>query len=78
MNIVLRQSAPTCHALRSFFAITCAITCFGALMLSAVPASAIEPGEKAPNFKASRLEGSGSLGLSDYRGKVVYLDFRGS
>jgi len=53
---------------------------FGALLLAAAfalapTAFAIEPGEKAPDFKAAKLEGSGSLGLSDYRGKVVYLDF---
>jgi len=45
-----------------------------ALALSS-PAVAIEPGQKAPNFRAKTLEGEGTLGLSEYRGKVVYLDF---
>lgn len=47
------------------------------LMLFAVaaPSFAVEPGQKAPNFKLKRLEGKGNLGLSDYRGKVIYLDF---
>ena len=48
----------------------------GLLLLAiALPSQAIEPGQKAPNFKLKRLEGKGNLGLSDYRGKVVYLDF---
>jgi peroxiredoxin len=46
-----------------------------AICCLALPALAIEPGEKAPNFSAAKLEGSGTLGLSDYKGKVVYLDF---
>ncbi len=49
--------------------------CVLLVLLAALPASAIEPGEKAPNFSAAQLEGSGTLGLSDYRGKVVYVDF---
>lgn len=76
MKTVQRQWFLTRRARREFFA----TACFGALILSAacfftLPALAIEPGEKAPNFSAAKLEGKGSLGLSDYRGKVVYLDF---
>ncbi|MGH0033529.1 MAG: TlpA family protein disulfide reductase [Myxococcota bacterium] len=33
------------------------------------------PGEKAPEFTAPRLDRGGQVQLSDYRGKVVYLDF---
>jgi peroxiredoxin len=43
--------------------------------LMAQTAGAVEPGQKAPDFRAARLEGPGALGLSDYHGKVVYLDF---
>lgn len=31
--------------------------------------------EQAPNFRLPALDGSGQHSLSDYRGKVVYLDF---
>jgi cytochrome c biogenesis protein CcmG/thiol:disulfide interchange protein DsbE len=44
-------------------------------LVGASPSLAIEPGQKAPNFMLKRLDGEGNLGLSDYRGKVVYLDF---
>ena len=47
------------------------------LLAGAGPGLAVEPGQKAPNFKLKRLEGAGNLGLSDYRGKVVMLDFWG-
>ena len=45
------------------------------LLVATSPSLAIQPGQKAPNFKLKRLKGEGNLGLSDYRGKVVYLDF---
>lgn len=41
----------------------------------ALPAAAAEVGEPAPNFKAPALQGTKTLSLADYRGKVVYLDF---
>lgn len=40
----------------------------------ALPAAAVEQGDKAPNFTAAGLTG-GTVSLADYRGKVVYLDF---
>ncbi len=40
-----------------------------------LPALAIEPGQKAPDFRAKKLDGEDTLGLSEYKGKVVYLDF---
>jgi len=46
-----------------------------ALCFVAGAALAGETGKKAPNFRAKKLEGQGTLGLSDYKGKVVYLDF---
>jgi peroxiredoxin len=45
-----------------------------ALMLGA-SASALEAGDRAPDFAAPNLEGGGTVELSKYRGKVVYLDF---
>lgn len=41
----------------------------------AAPASAVEEGERAPEFHAPSLDGKGGVSLGDYRGKVVYLDF---
>jgi thiol-disulfide isomerase/thioredoxin len=38
-------------------------------------ARAADEGEPAPAFSASKLGGEGSISLSSYRGKVVYLDF---
>jgi len=45
------------------------------LFALAAPASAVEEGERAPEFHAPLLDGKGGLALSEYRGKVVYLDF---
>jgi len=46
------------------------------LMLAFVsPATALGPGDHAPEFSATRLDRPGQVKLSDYRGKVVYLDF---
>lgn len=45
------------------------------LAFSGSDAIAIEPGQPAPGFKRSLLGGNGDLSLSDYRGKVVYVDF---
>jgi thiol-disulfide isomerase/thioredoxin len=38
-------------------------------------ARAADEGDPAPAFSASKLGGDGSISLSSYRGKVVYLDF---
>jgi len=43
--------------------------------LLGLPATALEEGDAAPNFSAPRLEGGGQLSLSDYKGKVVFVDF---
>lgn len=37
--------------------------------------SAISVGETVPSFKARTIDGSKSVALEDYRGKVVLLDF---
>ncbi len=37
--------------------------------------SAISVGDTVPSFKARTIDGSKSLALEDYRGKVVLLDF---
>lgn len=43
--------------------------------LLAPTAHALEPGDKAPQFSARSLDGTQTLSMSKYRGKVVYLDF---
>jgi peroxiredoxin len=40
----------------------------------AVPASAVDPGDAAPDFSAPGIAG-GKVSLASYRGKVVFLDF---
>lgn len=44
-------------------------------LLLAPSAQALEPGDKAPQFSARSLDGTQTLSMSKYRGKVVYLDF---
>jgi peroxiredoxin len=38
-------------------------------------ARALDAGDRAPDFAAPNLSGAGTVELSQYRGKVVYLDF---
>ena len=45
------------------------------MLLAAGTAAALSTGDTAPIFKAAMLEGDGQIDLSDFRGKVVYLDF---
>jgi thiol-disulfide isomerase/thioredoxin len=49
------------------------ITC--AALLLPLSARAVEEGQPAPQFAAVSLSGQGNLSLSQYRGKVVYVDF---
>ena len=51
--------------------IALAIAC---LMLPSV-GSALDAGDRAPDFAAPSLKGGEAVELSQYRGKVVYLDF---
>ena len=44
-------------------------------LLLAPSAQALEPGDKAPTFSARSLDGTKTLSMSQFRGKVVYLDF---
>jgi len=44
-------------------------------LFCATAAQALEPGDKAPQFSAPALDGVGVVALSDYRGKIVYVDF---
>jgi len=46
-----------------------------ALTLASGASRAADEGETAPAFSARALGGEGSISLSSYRGKVVYLDF---
>lgn len=46
-----------------------------ALVCTAGPAPAVDPGGEAPSFQAPRLDADGSVSLAAYRGRVVYLDF---
>ncbi len=45
------------------------------LLLTTPVAFALEAGDPAPMFAAPALDGEGTVELSRYRGKVVYLDF---
>ncbi|HTO52319.1 MAG TPA: TlpA disulfide reductase family protein [Myxococcota bacterium] len=45
------------------------------LGLAAGPARAVDAGQPAPAFSAHALDGESTLSLSNYKGKVVYLDF---
>jgi peroxiredoxin len=45
------------------------------LLLTTNIAFALEAGDRAPAFAAPALDGKGTVELSKYRGKVVYLDF---
>ena len=47
----------------------------GLLLLSAPSASALEVGDRAPQFAARDLNGGANFSLAAYRGKVIYLDF---
>jgi peroxiredoxin len=48
---------------------------FAFMLSGATPVRALKPGDRAPTFSAPALDGKGNLALSEYRGKVVYLDF---
>lgn len=45
------------------------------LPLAPRAASALDAGDRAPEFAAPSLAGDGTVELSRYRGKIVYLDF---
>ncbi len=45
------------------------------LAAAPVPSAAVEAGQPAPAFQSPLLSADGNVALSDYRGKVVYLDF---
>jgi|TARA_Y100000310_G_C20684235_1_gene817974 thiol-disulfide isomerase/thioredoxin len=45
------------------------------LILWASSILALEKGDSAPQFELPALDSSASISLSDFRGKVVYLDF---
>jgi peroxiredoxin len=45
------------------------------LLTTSLPATALDAGDRAPDFDAPALSGEGSVGLSEFRGKIVYLDF---
>jgi thiol-disulfide isomerase/thioredoxin len=52
-----------------------AVLATASLLAGALPAWSLGPGDRAPEFSAPRLDRGGKVKLSDYRGKVVYLDF---
>jgi len=45
------------------------------LLLSTHVAFGLDAGDRAPDFSAPSLDGKGTVELSRYRGKIVYLDF---
>ncbi len=70
MTSPLSKRTPKRARIAALAALLFSVFCFDASV-----GFAVEPGKKAPNFRGKKLEGQGTLGLSDYRGKVVYLDF---
>lgn len=66
MHITRRHGA----ANRQVAALAAALAC-----LFVAPAQALDTGEPAPRFAAPLLDGGGTLDLTEYRGKVVFLDF---
>ena len=46
-----------------------------AICLAPIGALALEEGDRAPAFSAPSLTSDGNVGLTDHRGKIVYLDF---
>jgi peroxiredoxin len=44
-------------------------------LFSVSPVTALEAGDEAPDFALPSLTGDGTVELSRYRGKLVYLDF---
>jgi peroxiredoxin len=46
-----------------------------AVVLTANAASALDVGDRAPAFSAPSLDGKSMVELSEFRGKVIYLDF---
>ena len=53
----------------------CSVLLTTFLFLMTSQATALGVGDRAPDFAAPSLDGEGRVELSDYRGKVVYLDF---
>lgn len=56
----------------------CSIAALCTTLVAAPLASALEVGNEAPGFSLPHLrteDGTTSINLSDYRGKVVYVDF---
>lgn len=47
-----------------------------ALGATSAPAQAPEPGDEAPDFTLESLDG-GRVSLSDFRGRVVFINFFG-
>jgi peroxiredoxin len=49
--------------------------CLAIFLSTSPPVAALEAGDRAPEFALPALSGGGRVGLSEYRGKIVYLDF---
>ncbi len=72
---MIRQSRRSDHPIRRCLrgAALVATLALGATLAS--PAVALGPGDKAPDFSLERLDGKGKVSLSQFKGKVVWLDF---
>lgn len=46
-----------------------------ALLAAAAPVMAVEPGAAAPGFRLPAIDSAQQVSLTDYRGKVVFVDF---
>jgi thiol-disulfide isomerase/thioredoxin len=67
----MRKISRPVRAALPALAVSALLLAFGA----APNARAVEAGQPAPSFSARALEGESTLSLSNYKGKVVFLDF---
>lgn len=67
----LARTPSRLHALR----LTLPLWLTALALLAPMTATALEAGDRAPEFALPALDGKGTVSLAQYRGKVVYLDF---
>ncbi len=71
----MTASARRTNATQFTFVLTRSFTLTLLVLLFSATSFALEAGDRAPDFAAPAVDGKGTVSLSQYRGKVVYLDF---